>query len=302
MIKDNYGIENYIQTDAVINQGNSGGALVDLSGAVIGVNSAIATNGVTASYIGYGFAIPINIAKSVSKDLIAYGKVKRGYIGVQITALDAATAKAIGLDRPKGVMVQELVKDGAAAAENVDIKAGDVILKIEGKEVDQPNELQAVIARHRAGDKVNLTIFRNGKEIERSITLKSAKGDDDDAEPASSHKNREKKSKNGVDEVTLKNIGLTVKDMTDAELDKYNIENGIMITNVKRFSKAYDQQLGKGLAITMAIVGGSDQKQIDSVDGFADIIDSNVGGAILLRVVDGNGTSRFVGLDIPKGE
>jgi serine protease Do len=106
-------IEDYIQTDAAINPGNSGGALVDLTGAVIGINSAIAAGG-TGNYIGYGFAIPINIAKTVAKEIIAMGKVNRGYIGVNITAVDPATAKAVGLDRTTGVMVQGLLDNGAA--------------------------------------------------------------------------------------------------------------------------------------------------------------------------------------------
>ena len=138
LIKDSYGVENFIQTDAVINPGNSGGALVDLSGAVVGVNSAIATRG-TGTYIGYGFAIPINLAKAVAKDLIAHGSVSRGYIGVMIGNVDDAMAKSLGLDKPKGIIVQDLVKNGAA--ENADIKVGDVILKADGKEIDQPNEI-----------------------------------------------------------------------------------------------------------------------------------------------------------------
>jgi len=128
LIKNSYGVEDFIQTDAAINPGNSGGALVDLSGAVIGVNSAIAA-GRTGTYIGYGFAIPINLAKSVAKDLIANGKVSRGYIGVNIGEVDNAMAKALGLSKPEGVIVQGLVKDGAAS--NADIKACYVILKVD---------------------------------------------------------------------------------------------------------------------------------------------------------------------------
>jgi serine protease Do len=105
LIRDQYGVENFIQTDAAINPGNSGGALVDLSGSVIGVNSAIAASR-TGTYIGYGFAIPINLAKSVAKDLIAHGKINRGYIGVNIGEVDQAMAKSLGLDRPRGIIVQ----------------------------------------------------------------------------------------------------------------------------------------------------------------------------------------------------
>jgi serine protease Do len=129
LIRDSYGVENFIQTDAAINPGNSGGALVDLSGAVIGVNSAIAASR-TGTYIGYGFAIPINLAKAVAKDLIAHGKVSRGYIGINIGEVDDAMAKSLGLDRPRGIIVQGLVAGGAAA--DADVKEGDVILKVDG--------------------------------------------------------------------------------------------------------------------------------------------------------------------------
>src|SRR5690554_396995 len=164
LIRDSYGVENFIQTDAVINPGNSGGALVDLSGAVVGVNSAIATRG-TGTYIGYGFAIPINLAKAVAKDLIAHGSVSRGYIGVLIGEVDDAMAKSLGLERPRGIIVQDLVEGGAA--EDADIRVGDVILKIDGREVNQTNQLQSYVATKTAGTDVTLTLFRDGKEIEK---------------------------------------------------------------------------------------------------------------------------------------
>jgi serine protease Do len=174
LIGDSYGVENFIQTDAAINPGNSGGALVDLSGSVIGVNSAIAASR-TGTYIGYGFAIPINLAKSVAKDLIAHGKINRGYIGVNIKEVDQDLAKSLGLDRPRGIIVHDLVPGGAAA--DADIKAGDVILKIDDREVNQANELQSYVASRSAGTKVILTLFRDGKEIERTVTLKPREDD-----------------------------------------------------------------------------------------------------------------------------
>ncbi len=179
LIKDSYGVENFIQTDAAINPGNSGGALVDLSGSVVGINSAIATGG-TGGYIGYGFAIPINLAKSVAKDLIAHGKVSRGYIGINIDEVDYAMAKSLGMDKPQGIIVQGVVEGGAAS--KADIKDGDIILKIDGREVNQPNELQSYVASKTAGTKVTLTIFRDRKEIERNVTLK-ARDNEDKTEP-----------------------------------------------------------------------------------------------------------------------
>lgn len=291
IIRDQYGVENFIQTDAAINPGNSGGALVDLNGAVIGVNSAIATNGMTQSYIGYGFAIPINLAKSVASDLIANGKVNRGYIGVSISEVDAQTAKAIGLKEPKGVLIQALVKGGAA--EKADIKEGDVILKIDDKEVNQPNELQSYVAAKRAGTQVKLTIFRNGKEIERYVTLKAR---EEDSKKVSTVSSKEKsKAEKDIKEFTFDELGFTVRNMSDSELKDYNVENGVLITDVKNFSKAYNQRISEGLVITAA-----DRKDIHSVSELKSIIEKKKGEAVLLKLVDNQGNSRLVGLEIPK--
>lgn len=292
LIRDSYGVENYIQTDAVINRGNSGGALVDLSGAVVGINSAIATDGMSSTYIGYGFAIPINLAKSVAQDLIANGKVNRGYIGVRIEAVDAATAKAIGLDKPKGVLIQDIIEDGAAAEE--DIKEGDVILKVDDVEVNQPNELQAYIARKRANDDVVLSLFRDGDIIERTITLK-ARDEDESTINTSNNKKEDRDLDRKIDELEIESIGLKIKDMTSSQLSNYNVEHGVLITDVKRYSKAYDQGLGRGLVITEL-----DRKPINDVMEFEDIIESKKGSAVLLKVIDKQGTTRFVGLEIPK--
>lgn len=291
LIRDSYGIENYIQTDAAINPGNSGGALVDLNGALVGINSAIATNGMTGSYIGYGFAIPINIAKTVSEDLISYGKVRRGYIGVNIAEVDAATAKAIGLKKPQGVMIQGVVEDGAAAKE--DIKAGDVILTIDGKELYAPNQLQSYIASKRAGAQVKLLIFRDGKEIERYVTLKARDEDNADLKTKDNEEVRRDEEGN-VSEVSLDDVGLTVRNMTSTELENYKVDNGVLIINVKAYSKAYNQRIGRGLVITEV-----DREAIDSVSEFKNMIDEKKGNAVLLKIVDSEGNSRFVGLEIP---
>ena len=112
----------------------------------------------------------MNLAKTVAEDLIKNGEVNRGYIGVQITRVDAATAKAVGLDKPRGIMVQSVVEDGAAS--KVDIKPGDIILQIDDKELYLENELQSYVATLRAGTKVKLIIYRDGEKLERYVTLK----------------------------------------------------------------------------------------------------------------------------------
>ncbi len=134
-------IENFIQTDAAVNPGNSGGPLVNVNGEVIGINSAIATT--NARYQGYSFAIPINLAKKVAGDLIKFGKVRRGYIGVRIQDVDAITAKAAGLPKAEGVFVRDVNKNSAGEAAG--LQSGDIILSVDGKAVDSPNSLQSLL-------------------------------------------------------------------------------------------------------------------------------------------------------------
>ncbi len=292
IISDSYRVENFIQTDAAINPGNSGGALVDLSGAVIGINSAIATNGMTKSYIGYGFAIPSNLAKSVSEDLIANGKVTRGYIGVSISPVDDAIAKAVGLDKPKGVLIQSIVEDGSAAAE--DIKPMDIIIKVDEKEVNQPNELQSYVASKRAGEEVKLTLFRDGDMITRTVTLKSK---DEDASMVSNKEVKEPEEKKDAEikEVDFDNLGFSARNMSEEELEQYKIDEGVLITKVEPYSKAFNQRLRSTLVIVKA-----DKKDISKVSELEEIINDKKGNAVLIKLVDKNGTSQFIGLEIPE--
>jgi serine protease Do len=292
LIRDSYGVEDFIQTDAAINPGNSGGALVDLSGAVIGVNSAIASSG-GGTYIGYGFAIPINLAKSVSQELIAHGKINRGYIGINIGEVDDAIAKSIGLPKPEGVIVQGIVADGAAS--KADVRAGDVILEINGKPVNKPNELQSYVATLTAGTTVTLKLYRDGQTVERKVTLK-ARESDVKTEPASNNtEGSENENNSSSSTATFDNIGLTVKNLTQKDLNDFKVDHGVLITDVKPFSIAEDQRLFAGLVIVEA-----NKEQVNNVKDFKSIVDKKKGSALLLKVVDQDGNNRFVGIEIPE--
>jgi serine protease Do len=291
LIKDNYGVENFIQTDAAINPGNSGGALVDLSGAVIGVNSAIAASN-SGTYIGYGFAIPINLVKSVAKDLIAHGKISRGYIGVNIGEVDDAMAKSLGLDKPKGIIVQGIVEGGAAS--KADIKEGDVILKVDGKEVNQPNQLQGYIASKSAGTTVKITLFRDGREIEREVTLK-ARDSDAKSEPVVNKKDSESNSESKSSAAQFDDVGFSVQNLSSKEKTDFKVDHGVIITEVKPFSKAEDRQLAKGFIILEA-----DKKKINSVSDLRSIMKDKKGSAVLLKLQDGRGNNFFRGIEIPE--
>lgn len=164
-----YAIEDFIQTDAVINPGNSGGPMVNLRGQVIGINSAIASS--TGAYQGYGFAIPINLARRIMEDLVEYGTVRRPRIGVSIQEVGVEDAEVYGLPSVSGVLVQTVDPRGPSA----DIlTAEDVIVEIGGEPVGYVAELQAKIAQRRPGDRVELTIFRDRRSVNVTVLLDEA--------------------------------------------------------------------------------------------------------------------------------
>jgi serine protease Do len=164
-----YAIEDFIQTDAVINPGNSGGPMVNLRGQVVGINSAIASS--TGVYQGYGFAIPINLARRVMEDLVEYGYVKRPRLGVLILDVEAEDAEAYGLPSVSGVLVQGVPEDGPGAGI---LELEDVIVALDGEPVGYTSELQAKIAERRPGDRVELTVFRDGQPTRLTVRLGEA--------------------------------------------------------------------------------------------------------------------------------
>lgn len=162
-------IESFIQTDAAVNPGNSGGALVDVNGRLIGINSAIATP--TGTFAGYSFAIPVNLVKRIADDLIKYGKYKRAYLGVDIATMDSNLANEMNIPFTQGVWIKALDPQGSAARSGV--QPNDIIVKLNGKNVTTVPELQELVGRSKAGDAVALTILRNGKEKNIEVELKS---------------------------------------------------------------------------------------------------------------------------------
>jgi serine protease Do len=165
-------IESYIQTDAAVNPGNSGGALVNTRGELVGINSAIASP--TGSYSGYSFAIPVNIVRKVMDDLAEFGTVQRGFIGVSIRDVDSKLAQEIGLKEIKGIYVAGLTEGGAA--KQAGIREGDVITKVGEVEVNSMPELQEQVGRFRPGDKVGVTVLRDNKEQLYLVTLRNNEG------------------------------------------------------------------------------------------------------------------------------
>ena len=283
-------IEHYIQTDAAINPGNSGGGLFNINGSLVGINTAIATE--TGGFMGYGFAIPIDLMQAVVSDLIDDGEVSRGYIGVQIDEVDEVLAKGLGLPKVQGVLVQGLVDDGAAKAAG--IQSGDVILEVDGKEVNSPSELQHRIVFYRAGDKVNVTLWRDGKKINKTVTLKTQAGEDVAVDKGKSKKDEKEEPKSN-EPVKFDNLGFSVKPLTSEIKKDYNVENGVIVTDVKRFSAAADRGLFPNGVITEA-----DRKDVKSTGDLKKIIDSKKEGEVVILNVKYKDRSQIVALQVSK--
>ncbi len=168
IIKGYSPIESFIQTDAAVNPGNSGGALVDLNGRLIGINSAIATP--TGTFAGYSFAIPVNLAKRIADDLVKYGEYRRAYLGVDIATMDGNLAQRLNIDFVQGVYIAEVLEGGSAKAAG--LQNEDIILKINGKNVTTVPELRETVGRSKAGDTLNVTVRRKGRDLEIPVKLR----------------------------------------------------------------------------------------------------------------------------------
>ncbi len=287
-----YSIENFIQTDAAVNPGNSGGALVDIKGEVIGINTAIATT--NQRYQGYSFAIPINLARKVATDLIKFGKVRRGYIGVQIQGMDATMAKANGFDRPTGVFVQEVNK--GSAGEVAGLQAGDIILSVDGKEVNSSNQLQTMVASKYPGETVSLKVSRKGKTIEKKVVLKSR---DDDEEVIAARDTRPERStpKESAPPTAVKmdNLGITIRNLDAKAKKAYDVEGGVLVESVEPFSEAQRRNL-----LPNDVILSVGDNPVDSVSELERAIkNKKPGDALLMRVKGENKTTRFVAIEIP---
>lgn len=168
IIPGSYSIESFIQTDAAINPGNSGGPLINLSGEVIGINTAISTN--TGYYQGYGFAIPINLAKRVLEDIIEKGRVVRAILGVSIRNLTPELAEKLLMKETTGVRIEGFVPEDSPALE-AGLRQGDIIIELDGEKVTRVNELQSLVAQHDPGDSVTLCIIRDGEKLYYTVML-----------------------------------------------------------------------------------------------------------------------------------
>ncbi len=231
IISDSYKIESFIQTDASVNRGNSGGALVNLRGEMVGINTAIVSP--TGGNVGISFAIPSSIVQKVVKDLIEFGTVQRAIMGVQIQDITAELAKDKGLDLLEGVYVAEVNEN--SAAKDAGIESGDVITQINGVSVKSPSELQEMVGRYRPGDKITVNLKRKDKTKQITVTLRNLQGDTGIVKAGTSETilgakvvnlDEQEKSKLGI------KYGVKVTELQEGKLKAEGVRPGFIITQV----------------------------------------------------------------------
>lgn len=263
-------IESFIQTDAAVNPGNSGGALVDTQGNLIGINTAIASS--TGSYSGYSFAIPVNIVKKVVSDLIEFGNVQRAFIGVSIRDIDSKLAEEKGIKKLNGVFVAGLTEGGAA--QNAGIEEGDIITKVGGVEVNSTPELQEQVSKYRPGDKVEVTINRNSNFRNVTVTLRNKDGDT-----------------KVVKNETVSHLGAEFEAVSREESARLGIKNGVKITRLDA-GKLRNAGIREGF-----IIQSIDNRPVVSPSDITAVLNSKKGG-VLIEGIYPNGTRAYYGFGL----
>jgi serine protease Do len=271
--------QNFIQTDAAINPGNSGGALVDLEGNLMGINTAIYSR--TGGYQGIGFAVPANMARDIMTRLIEDGKITRGFLGVEISDLDADLAASMGLDDDKGVLIANVIKGGPAV--DSDIQKDDVVLALNGIEVEDSDALRNRIADFPPGTEIELEIYRDGRR--KMVEIELGALPDNPSQLASLE---------GPEKSPASNIGIDVMNISREWTRYYEMGSGVVIAKVVAGSVAEDKGLRRGELITE--VNG---EPVSNVREFVSIIRQfDAGEAIRFRVQRGE-QQRLVGIRIP---
>lgn len=259
LLDNQYRIESFIQTDAALNQGNSGGALVNVQGELIGITTAIISP--SGAYAGNSFAVPTSIVKKIYEDLREYGEVQRGLMGINITDVTADIAEQEKLKEIRGVYLAGVGEDGAAKAAGLQEK--DVIIAINGETVETTADLQEKVNRYRPGDKLEVTYLRKGKQDKKNVILRNIEGSTDVLAPGTQ---------------SLSVFGATFAPLTTGEKSKYKITGGVKITSITD-GRFRDLGFGKGTVIVdvngQRVNSAADvsratenEKSLTSVEGF----------------------------------
>ena len=264
ILHDKYAIESFIQTDAAVNPGNSGGALVNTNGELIGINTAIASpNG---AYAGYSFAVPSNIVKKVMEDLKTHGVVQRAYLGVMIRSLDGKFAEELGLNITQGVYVDSLIPTGAAKAAG--IRKGDIIVEIDGASVKSSPELQEVIGRTRPGDQVSVKVNRKGQMKNIMVTLNNSSG----------NTGLVKKEASKGFSTNIATLGAELEELSSKEAKSMGLYGGVRVKKLKDGPLKKSTDIQEGFIITKI-----NDREVSSIDEIQSLLNNRRGGGILLE-------------------
>jgi S1-C subfamily serine protease len=267
-------VESFLQTDAAVNPGNSGGALVNTKGELIGINTAIQSR--TGAFAGYSFAVPSSIAKKVSRDIVEFGHVQRAFIGVRIEEVTQDVAKEKGLKEVAGVFVSSLSEGGAAAESG--IESGDVIQKIDERPVNNVPQLQEQVSRYRPGDKVKVTVWRGGKQQVVDVTLRNRSG--------RAELEDFKAQESGP---TVQSLGATFGALSPEDKSKLRLSGGAKVLELQT-GKFKSIGLQKGFIITRI-----DGQTINTPQDLETVLQTKAGAYVEIRGYYANGMEAMYG-------
>ena len=286
--------DDYIQTDASINRGNSGGPMFDLKGNVIGINTAIFSP--TGGSVGIGFAIPANLAKPVIDQLIKYGRTKRGWLGVRIQTVTDEIAESLGLDKARGALVASVTRNGPA--EKAKLRAGDIVLEFDGKPVSDMRALPRIVAETSIEKRVVLKYWRDGKEHKTKVDIGELEKAEDDGLLAERGDKKPKESPKEATQTEIKTVGMSVSVINKTARETHNIPNdvdGVLITKTESRGEAAKKGLNSGDVIVEI-----NQQAVTEPTALEDIIKQarKDNKSSILLLVNREGDVRFVALKL----
>lgn len=282
--------DDYIQTDAAINKGNSGGPLFNMDGEVVGINTAIYSP--TGTSLGIGFSIPSNMARPLVEQLREFGRVRRGWIGVQIQSISEDMAESFGLDRPRGALIAGVTPNGPA--EKAGLKQRDIVLKFDGKDVPDSKKLPRIVADSKVGETVDIEVMRGGKRT--SLKLKVGELEDGDKQTASAKGSGKPPAREADPPGTIEPFGVTVARLTDTLREKHGLQNaqkGVVVVKVTEGSPASEKGIKVGdLILEVAQTEVNSPSEVQAK--VKELRDQKKRAAVLL--VESGGDPRFVAL------
>ena len=287
--------DDYIQTDAAINKGNSGGPLFDIDGKVIGINSAIFSP--TGGSVGIGFSVPSNTAKNVIDQLVKFGETRRGWLGVKIQTVTPDIAESMGMDKPRGALVADVTP--GSPSEKAGLEAGDVIVQFDGRAITDSKELPRVVAQTEVGKQVTVNVIRDSKEKEVKVTL----GRLEDGEKLVAKATGAEKPPAAAAPTTVTLLGMTVSSLTDDLRSKFKTDEklkGAVVTEVAKDGPAVDKGIAAGDVIMEA--GGKAVESSADVSTAIETATKDAKASVLLLIAKAGktGETRFIALKIKK--